>query len=166
MTTQSLERITTKYIDVEDRIQLSGQTGSSAPVVIWLTQRLLQRLIPVVLKDLERQRQGLLAEVLQGFAQQAARAGTVPQAPVQFNDRSPAWLAHEVDVTQSKTTLQLVFHGVEGQTAVLALAVDPLRQWLNILYDACLKAEWPHDVWPAWIRESVLPVSPQPMLLH
>jgi len=166
MTTQCLERITTKYIDVEDRIQLSGQTGSLTPVVIWLTQRLLQRLIPVVLKDLERQRQGALGEVLQGFAQQAARAGTVPQAPVQFNERSPAWLARKVDVTPSKTTLQLVFHGAEGQTAVLALAVDPLRQWLNILYDVCFKAQWPLDVWPAWIRESVMPASLQPVLLH
>ena len=40
--TDSLDRITTEYIDTEDRIRLSGQYAGGPAVVIWLTQRLIQ----------------------------------------------------------------------------------------------------------------------------
>ena len=41
-----LHRITTEYIDSEDRIRLTGQLASGDTVVLWLTQRLLNRLVP------------------------------------------------------------------------------------------------------------------------
>ena len=40
--TDSLDRITTEYIDAEDRLRLSGQSADGSAVVIWLTQRLIQ----------------------------------------------------------------------------------------------------------------------------
>ena len=38
----ALDRITTEYLDTEDRLQLSRQYADGAAVVIWLTQRLIQ----------------------------------------------------------------------------------------------------------------------------
>jgi len=42
--TNTLDRITTKYIDTEDRLRLSGQYADGAAVVIWLTRRLTQQI--------------------------------------------------------------------------------------------------------------------------
>lgn len=69
----ALERITTEYIETEDRIRLTGEAAGGVPVVIWL----------------------------------------------------------------------------------------PLRQWLGILHDMYVKAEWPLAVWPDWVRESALSRRPE-----
>ena len=42
----SLQRITTEYDEREDRIRVSGQLAQGEAVVLWLTQRLLNRLVP------------------------------------------------------------------------------------------------------------------------
>ncbi|MCX7180662.1 MAG: hypothetical protein NTX56_18500 [Proteobacteria bacterium] len=39
---QTLDRITTEYIDMEDCLRLSGQYAGGSVVVIWLIQRLIQ----------------------------------------------------------------------------------------------------------------------------
>jgi len=49
----SLNRITTEYSELEDRIQLRGEAESKQTVVLWLTQRLLSRLLPYLFAWLE-----------------------------------------------------------------------------------------------------------------
>lgn len=48
-----LKRLSTGHQEVEDRIRLVGETGNGAVVVLWLTQRLLLRLVPILLEGLE-----------------------------------------------------------------------------------------------------------------
>ena len=43
----------------------------------------------------------------------------------------------------------------QGAVAAMVLQAQPLRQWLSILFDAWQQAEWPLEVWPDWLRESV-----------
>ncbi len=166
--TQILERITTEYIDTEDRIRLSGEVGNDVPVVIWLTQRLLQRLLPMLLQWLENQNEDVpYAEILQGFAQQAAKAELTPQPPVRACGESTAWLVLSVDVEQSEQVVTLTFYGVNGQTPVsLALGATTLRQWLSIVYDAYLKAEWSMEIWPGWLQESLSSVQVPAVMLQ
>lgn len=177
-----LERITTEYIDVEDRIRLTGRVENAPPMVIWVTCRLLQRLLPPLLQWLERQGPGVdapraevrpgpvvdapRAEVLQSFAQHAARAAAVPQAPVRATAESAAWLARSVDLTQLDKSVRLTFRGAEGQEATLMLPTKVLRQWLGILHDGYAKAAWPMDVWPGWLRESAPSTDQQAVVLH
>lgn len=164
---QSLQRITTEYIDLEDRIRLAGEVENAAPVVVWLTQRLLLRLLPALLQGLERQGADTpLAEVLHGFAQQAARAELAPQTPVRAGVGSTAWLALSVDIARTEPAVSLTFRGADGQEASLTLAAKPLRQWLSILHDAYIKAEWTLEVWPEWLRECVIPTRQQAVVLH
>lgn len=163
----TFERITTEYIDLEDRIRLAGEVGSAAPVVIWLTQRLLQRLLPALLQWLERQGDDMpRAEVLHSFAQQAARAELTPQAPVRAVAGCAAWLALAVDITRSEQVISLTFRGADGHDATLILAAKPLRQWLSIVHDAYLKAAWPLNVWPSWVAEGTLSAGQQSVVLH
>lgn len=164
--THALLRITTQYIDVEDRVRLAGEAAPGAEAqVIWLTQRVFQRLLPVLLKWLEGQGADTVrAEVLHSFAQQAARADLAPQAPVRADAGSAAWLAVSVDIAKSERSVSLTFRGGDAQHASLTLETKPLRQWLGIVHDAYLKAEWPLDVWPVWIRESLRPQAQRAML--
>jgi len=164
-----LERLTTEYIDVEDRIRLSGLVENTSPIVIWVTFRLLQRLVPPLLQWLERQGPGAdlpRADVLQSFAQHAARAEVVPQAPVRATPDSAAWLARSVDFTKFDQAVRLTFRGAEGQEAAMVLAPKLLRQWLGIIHDGYIKAAWPLDVWPGWLRESSPPKDPKMLVLH
>jgi hypothetical protein len=165
--TSSLQRITTEYIDLEDRIRLSGEAENAELVVIWLHQRLLKRLLPVLLQWLERQTiETPRAEALQSFAQQAALSELSPQEPIQPNTDSTTWLAMSVDITSSEQMVSLVFRGSDQQSASLILAAQPLRQWLGIVYETYVKAEWALDVWPAWLRENRLASSQHTAVLH
>eukprot|EP01036_Dinobryon_divergens_P055429 gene55429-74016_t len=67
-----LQRITTEYIEAEDRVRLSGVSPSGEALSLWVTQRLLSRLLKVILNwtaEGENAQQALK----NAFAQQAAR---------------------------------------------------------------------------------------------
>lgn len=151
-----LQRITTDYDEAEDRIKLVGQCRSNQLAVIWLTQRLLWRLLPILLERLQKAPVGqpIVASVVQEFAQQAARAQMQPLPSLQAPVGTEAWLVKSIDVGKRQNGLQLVFNGANGEQAILKLEGQFLRQWLNVLYDVCRKAGWPLSLWPDWMRES------------
>ena len=51
----NLERITTEYVEVEDRIRLTGESEDNQTIVLWLTQRLLTQIISHLLGLIEKQ---------------------------------------------------------------------------------------------------------------
>ena len=85
-----LQRVTTEYVAVEDRIRLSGEAADGATLVLWLTQRLLNLLAPSLTSGLERPDSASDA-LLQGFAQQAAEASLSPQPAVQATAPAASW---------------------------------------------------------------------------
>lgn len=154
-----LQSITTDYDDVEDRIKLVGKFRTGDLVVIWITQRLLSRLLPVLLERLQAatgnlQQAGQVGSVVQEFAQQAARAQTKPLPPLKPEPDAQAWLVKSIDVASTPNGLRLTFKSAGSERAVLRLDGQFLRQWLNILYDTSRKAGWPLSQWPDWMRES------------
>lgn len=151
-----LQRITTRYSDVQDRIRLAGELDDGQTMVLWLTQRLLNRVIPLLCQKLEQQEGGTpLAEVKQEFAQQRARADLAPQPAVQTAAHTQRVLVHSVDLKPLRTGMGLQFKNADGNVvASLQLHAKPLRQWLNIVYDQYLRAGWPSNVWPAWVAEA------------
>lgn len=50
-----LQRVTTAYLENEDRLRLTGKLADGDIVVLWLTQRLLSRLVPHLTTWLARQ---------------------------------------------------------------------------------------------------------------
>jgi hypothetical protein len=156
--------MTIRYSDSEDRIRLSGELSAGAPIVVWLTQRLLQRLLPVLFAWLEQSMATVpRAEVIQEFAQQAARAALPPQAPVQAAADSSSWLAQAVDVAKYPQALVLSLRGIEDQQVQFTLDANNLRQWLNIVHDAYAKGGWAFDGWPAWLHGGIPADSPAAM---
>lgn len=161
-----LQRVTTGYAALEDRMRLSGEVENAAPVVVWMTQRLMLRLLPLLLRWLDNQAGApLRREIIHDFAQEAARAGIKRQPPVKAEAAGESWLARSVNVTPGAERIVLVFNADDATGARFSLTVKELRQWLSILHGAWTKAKWPSDPWPDWMQSEARPAS-QRIVLH
>lgn len=185
-----LQRITSIYSDVEDRFRITGEVSDESTRCLWLTQRLLLRLVPHILEWLNEiaraEGKGDLgqAELMQNFAQQAAKARLEPQAAVPVptmpdpnaaiettpgaataGQQEAIWLVEEVDISKSTNgILTLTFKHESANGVQLAMAPIELRQWLIILHSQWLQAGWPAAIWPEWVdtspKASDQPVKP------
>lgn len=159
----ALERVTTRFYAVEDRIGISGEL-SQGQIMLWLTQRMLRRLLPVLvdwlatydpMEDLVLPSSDLYVDLLQGFAQQVARKQLEqmpPVPPVSGCVTTPEHLVSSVQVERSAQCVRMVFSSEQAPVAQMVLVPQSLRQWLNILFDAWQHAAWPAELWPAWMR--------------
>ena len=163
----ALQRITTEYVEVEERVRLTGEIEAADTVVLWLTRRLLDRLVPYLTLWLERQHGDVPhPDLLLSFAQQAAQGGVTPQAPVPAWSTSRQWLVQAIDLQPGDERVQLVFKGGEAQSAGIGFASTPLRQWLGILRQAYVKALWPLESWPRWMADADPTSATQSVVLH
>lgn len=159
-----LHRITTEYIDLEDRVRLSGEAASGAAVSLWLTQRLLGRLVAAILPWVAEGDDAYQA-IKNGFSQAAARAGLLQQAPVPAQPLP--CLVTKVDLRHNSEAMTLLFFGADGLAGELTLQRQDLRHWLNILYDAWRAAGWPAGVWPEWMdAQAATPAPTAQLRLH
>jgi hypothetical protein len=159
-----LRRLTTEYVEIEDRIRIAGQTPKDGQVVMWLTNRLATRAVPQLLRWLENQATPSVAtslasapsqavkRELQSFAQATAVAGLKPQKPVTARADDPAWVAKAIDIKATQSHLSITFRGVQDQSAAVRFDAMALRQWLSILHRVWTSAQWPPLVWPDWIK--------------
>ncbi len=157
------QRFTTEFTDYEDRLRISTELPGNHVVVLWLTRRLLDRLVQHLAGLLERETAAApVPEVQQSFAQQAAQVShqqksqEQPQAPVtpQTAQTVQEWLVREVDLTPGQEGVSLRFRGVTPKQVVeLGMPSLLLRQWLGIVHSQYRLAQWPLDAWPAWMSE-------------
>lgn len=153
-----LQRVTTEYVAVEDRVRISGEAADGATIVLWLTQRLLNLLAPSLTSGLERPDSASDA-LLQGFAQQAAEASLSPQPAVEATTPATSWRVDSVDILSGPDGVALTFRSDDGPAARLTLANEPLRQWLGILRRQYQAAGWIDRVWPAWMEDDMRPAA-------
>lgn len=166
-----LQRITTEYVEAEDRIRLSGEGEEGQTLVLWLTQRLLSHVIPHLIGLIEQPSTSLsdnsqphvpASSLMQGFAQQAAESELPPEPPVRTEAASELWLVQEVDIAPaSEGALVLIFKRERDNAqqlsddgkAALSLEAKQLRQWLGIIHTQWQLAGWPLTIWPTWMDE-------------
>ena len=155
MSIPELQRITSEYVDSEDRLRLTGEIDADRTVVLWLSCRLLSRLLPHLFKWLEEQSDRRLpADIVQSFAQQAAKARHTPESAVQRQPDTLSWLVHSVDIKGGKDRLRLNFVAPGQDPLRLTLQTQHLRQWLSIIQTQWIKAGWPMQIWPDWMEIS------------
>ena len=163
-----LQRITTEYIESEDRIRLTAITDAEETLILWTTQRLLIRLVAHFLGWLEKEAPEVARSsaigtgaksALQGMAQQSAVANLHNQPAVTANSESAALLVKEIDIKIGEETVLLVFKCDDGQKAELSFTVQQLRQWLGMINRLWRLAEWPVSIWPDWMDDNQQPDS-------
>ncbi|WP_145996599.1 hypothetical protein [Stutzerimonas balearica] len=152
----ALQRITTEYVEHEDRLRITGELAGGETKVLWLTQRLMNRLVAHLCQPLERPASDARsASIQRTFEQQAAAAALTPQPPVQPSADVPQALVQSVDLTVSPSAVTLVFKDEAGDVlAQLTLAPLLLRQWLSVVHGQYQKGEWSTGAWPLWLEEA------------
>lgn len=160
----TINRLTTDYVDTEDRMRLSGHVADGPPVVMWLTQRLALRLLPEMLKWLDKQIGSKSAQVVHSFAQEAAVADLPPLERVQ-PATSDVWLIQQVDIGPADERITLVFKTADGRAAGVGVTAVELRQWLAIMRGVWLNAGWPDTPWPDWMKGEAR-TSERQIILH
>lgn len=162
-----LNKFTTQSDLTEDRIRLSGTIDNDQTLQLWLTQRLVNRLVSHLCQILEKpvslnsktpppiRGYSQRTRLEQSFAQQQARVTLPKQPPVVPSADSPQWRVDHVDIQHAKSGVRLIFKGAtETQQVMVSLPTSALRQWLGILYGQCLRAEWPLQAWPSWMADA------------
>ena len=159
-----LHRVTSEYVQIEDRFRLTGEDQMGNALCLWLTQRLALRIVSHLVTDIATRSPEAIQnpsqdddanKLLQGIAQHAAKADLSPQDAVASTSATRAMLIQEVDMNRAPDgAVGFVFKdGSEPSAQKVALGFQPqqLRQWLIILYSQWLLSEWPATVWPEWI---------------
>ena len=154
MPMNELQKVTVEYDENEDRIRLAGEGADGVRAVLWVSQRLLRRLVPVLVNWIGKSVGASgMAETILGFEQDAARAALQPQEPVHVRSLDSSWLVHVIDLRMAEEVITLELRGREsGETARLSVDTLSMRQWLAILYAQFMRAEWPLDLWPRWME--------------
>jgi hypothetical protein len=151
-----LQRLTTQFVDNEDRIRLSGENADGEVQVLWLTRRLLDRLVPVLCEQLAPGAD-THAGLLSSFKQEAAQSQLAPQEPVQATSAGTEALVTRIDMVRVEHGLRLTFFAQDSEAAAIVMPELSLRQWLAILRDQFRIAGWPENVWPAWTDPGATP---------
>ena len=158
-----LKRITSEYVEAEDRIRIAGLTEQNETLFLWLTMRLTSRLVTHCLALLGKNSPELkkaatddlqLKTNLQSMIQESAEQEIVEESAVKVAKNSPSFLIREIDVKTSDGLVVLVFKENKTSSYELYLESNQLRQWLGILYLIWQKAEWPLHIWPDWMDKS------------
>ncbi|WP_173488962.1 MULTISPECIES: hypothetical protein [unclassified Marinobacterium] len=160
----TINRFTTEFSPSEDRIRMVVEESQQQTIVIWLTRRLLVRLIEAMVKAIESETVGRPeSDTLQSFTQHRAQQAQVEEAPVKAIEGSSEWLINRVDLNVSHEQLTLKLF-CDEECATLAMPRVNARQWLNIMHRLFEVAEWHYDKWPSWLQQS--PSVTQPALVH
>lgn len=138
-----LQRITSEYVDSEDRLRLRGALDGGDTVVLWLTRRLLDRVVPHLVDWLGQQPEPVLPPASEGGA-------ATPAVPL--SSAAQTWLVDRIDLTFAPGSLTLSFFGPSPTQCALVLSPLALRQWLEILLRQYRAGEWPEAVWVQFIK--------------
>ena len=164
----TLQRITSEYIESEDRIRLTAISDAEEIIILWITQRLLIRLVAHFLGWLEKEAPKVsrssavdtgAKSTLQGMAQQSAVANLQNQSAVTATSESAILLVKEIDIKMSEEAAVLVFKYDDDQKAELSFTIQQLRQWLGMIHRLWRLAEWPVSIWPDWMDDNQQPDS-------
>jgi hypothetical protein len=159
---QDVTRFTTEYIPIEDRMRVALEGEGGRVRLVWLTRRLLLRLLPRLLEVFGPPETGTVEhsvarhQARQGFNQQAAVSAIQRQKPVRAATpdvpRDPDILVWGVDINKEPKQVTLVFKS-ESATNMQSVPFSPaaLRQWLSVMHTQFIKAGWRVDFWPVWI---------------
>ena len=144
-----LTRVTLSYSVDEDRIRFIGLKTSGERICLWLTQRLVNRLVPVLNKIAEAhliQESCEIAAVQNGLEQSSDSVES--EIPLDCDEGSESFLVRAIDVTGQPNQIILLLRGVNPADRVLfSLPAKSLGRWFSGLRECFRLAEWSQDVW-------------------
>ncbi len=169
-----IQKITQRYHSEQDRISFSVQSVEQQVVLLWLTQRLANRLVSILVSWLGEDSGVLMNQSFtdsqsldqQGVLEQTQQAQLTTFSAVDVTLAQGERLLNSIDLARDQNGAYiLTFNWIENN-ACLILNVTELRQWLSILYRLFGTAEWPKQAWSAWFSTNNATPSTSSRLLH
>lgn len=140
-----LATITLGYILEQDRVRLDGADADGKTLTLWLTARLLNRLVPLLIQrqtDMQYSAQNPGRVTTDEPDSSGKQAHKVQRAP-----GSPEILVASVDVSTCDGQLLLVFKdSEETQRGLFVMPLSALQQWNRGLRQCFEQAGWPQSV--------------------
>ena len=168
-----IQRFTTEYVVVEDRIRLSMELNGGEVRVLWLTRKLCARLVPQLVKVLGKR--SLIyddaVQVPSDNAQRRSQMGALgrleSQDPVRPEGPVEGHLVTVLSMRMNPRAIMLDFKTHENKLIqTIPFTEVAMRQWLVMLYAAFRKGEWTEDIWPDWIIIKGREDGPDPVRLN
>jgi hypothetical protein len=149
-----IQKITQCYDPEQDRIGLTTQDAKSQVLVLWLTQRLANRLAGALAHWLDEDVKTMASDQsmfsLHAWEQSSAEAQLKTERPVDPAAAQGEALVNAVDLTRGPSGYTLTFKWGAAGAARLMFNTTELRQWLGILHRQFDTAGWPKHAWPEW----------------
>ena len=159
-----IQTFTARYDPVEDRIRFDAVNAQGGKQAIFLTRRLTDRVIPVLVSHLEgKTPEGVPADLAQGMSQSRARQArkTGEETPaVAVDAETPNWLCRTIHVQKAPNGLNVTFTDDARVNAVMPMVEANLRAMLDILLDLYGRASWRTEPFPEWMKpEATVTIS-------
>lgn len=149
-----IQKITQRYDPEQDRIGLTAQNAKDQVLLLWLTQRLANRLAGALARwldeELKTMASGRSVLSLHAWEQSAAQVQMKRGRPVDPAAAQGEALVNAVDLARGPNGYTLTFKWGSAGATRLMLNPTELRQWLGILHRLFDTAGWPKHAWPEW----------------
>ena len=151
-----IHTFTGRYDAIEDRLRFDAVDAQGGQQAIFLTRRLVDRVIPVLVSHLEgKTPEGVPADLAQGMSQSRARQArqAVDTTPaVVAGNETPTWLCRTIHLQKADHGLNVIFTDDAQTDAIMPMVEANLRAVLDIFLDLYTKADWPNAPFPEWIK--------------
>ena len=147
----TLSRMTLSYNVDEDRVILVGELKTGQVVSLVLTQRLLNQLVPHLLKAADSLR---TSDASFGTDTKESLQGN--NAPVQVKDLSSSILVTAVDLTKASGCVVLDWmNNARDRKVRLVLDQSSLNPWLAAVKHCFVRASWSITAWQAQLPKEI-----------
>ena len=151
-----IKTFTGRYIPVEDRLRLDAVDADGNKQSLFMTRRLVDRIIPVMVEHLEGQTpEGMPSDLVQEMQQEKAlqvHAEGGAEAPIKVSPDAVPWLCRTVHLTKTGSSLVVVFTDDAHIEAQMPMTAENLRVVLDIFKTLFTSAEWGLDAFPDWMQ--------------
>ena len=148
-----IQTFTGRYDPVEDRFRLDAVNAAGEKQSIFLTRRLVDRVIPVLVSHLEgKTPDGAPADLAQGMSQPHARQARQTGEATPAVAATPTWLCRTMHFQKADHGLNVIFTNDTQVDAVMPMVEANLRAVLDILLELYTKANWPTEPLPEWMK--------------
>jgi hypothetical protein len=150
MQSEAIKTMTARYDLREDRIAIDCEIHNGSIETLHLPQRLGRAIAATLTQRLSRD--ALFSE----FAQHEAVSTKVPSEAVCGDAAVPPWLVTHLHLQDFGGGVRVIFAHEEQRAVHIECDDKLLRNIVDILYKAFGLAEWPRDVFPAWVDPASL----------
>ena len=165
----AIETFTAQADWFEDRIRLDALSPEGETQSIYLTRRLSDRFVPLLLERIEQQvRPGVPKEIGLAMSQQQLRIerDECPIPDVVAQAGASRWLCQTIHLSEEQGEVLWTLTDDGANTAAMLLPGEGLRSVLEVMLLTFRRLEWGLEVFPQWLLDGGAVPNDAPRVLN